>query len=251
MLSFPGNTGFGETVMVEAKLNREYALRIAGVGLLMTGICVWSLYDGLVAWPRVNRELDVVRPALLESGLSTEEWLKRDDDGQTSLQAAFADAGFKAPSKLVKKVGELRAAAGSPALSHEKQAERLQKLFSAPAYTRRDLKTQFVQAGVTLCLGLAAFLSLIAKARKRYVADSTGLSGSAIGSAPVAYVDIAGIDWSRWDEKGIVVLRLQNNRRLKFDGWHFAGMTALVDEIVKHRPDLRAGHPAPPADDAS
>jgi len=237
--------------MVEAKLNREYALRIAGVGLLMTGICVWSLYDGLVAWPRVNRELDVVRTALLEPGLTAAEWLERDEAGHTPLQTAFAAAGFKAPSKLVKKIGELRAAARSPALSHENQTERLLQLFSAPAYTRRDIKTQFVQAGVTLCLGLAAFLSLLAKARKRYVADSTGLSGSAIGSAPIAYTDIAGIDWSKWDDKGIVVLRLHNNRRLKFDGWHFAGMSALVNEIVKHRPDLCAGHPAPPADDAS
>jgi hypothetical protein len=237
--------------MAEAKLNREYALRIAGVGLLMIGFCVWSLYDGLVAWPRVNREFDAVRPALLESKLTATEWLERDDSGRTPLQTAFAAAGFKAPSKLIKKIGNLRTAAGSPTLSQEDQAERLLQLFNIPVYNRSDIKTQFVQAGITLCIGLVALLSLLAKSRKRYVADDTGLSGSAIGNAPIAYTDISSIDWSKWDDKGIVVLRLKNNRGLKLDGWHFAGMTKLVDEIVKHRADLRPETPAPSKDDAS
>ncbi len=232
--------------MVEAKLNREYALRIAGVGMLMAAICAWSLYDGIVAWPRANRGLDAVRPVLLESGMTADEWLARDASGQTHLQTAFTAAGLKAPSKLVKKVGELRVAAGSPAPVQAQQQERLKKVFASPLYAPRDLKTQFAQAAVTLGLGLAAFFSLAIKSRKRYTANDTGLSGS----GTVLYADITRIDWSRWDEKGIVVLRLRNNRRLKLDGWHFAGMTALVDEIVKHRPDLRAVQSDPSAADA-
>lgn len=237
--------------MAEAKLNREYALRIAGVGLLMSAICVWSLYDGIVAWPRANRDLDAVRPVLLESGMTADEWLARDAAGKTHLHAVFTADGLKVPSKLVKKVGELRVAAGSTApASQTQQKERLQKVFASPVHASRDLKTQFVQAAVALSLALAAFLSLAAKARKRYAADDTGLIGSGIGSVPVLYADITCIGWSRWDDKGIVVLRLKNNRCLKLDGWHFAGMTALVDEIVKHRPDLRADHSATPTDDA-
>ncbi|MDD4101242.1 MAG: hypothetical protein PHU80_01245 [Kiritimatiellae bacterium] len=224
--------------MAEARLNREYALRIVGVGLLMIGICLWSLYDGIVAWPRANSSTDAVRSALLASDKTAEEWLSRDEDNNTSLQSAFAAADKKAPSKLIKKVGELRAASGSPAPSYAEQTERLQKIFTSPVYTQRELNTQFVQAAVTLCLGLIAFLSIAAKARKRYVADDHGLSGTGIGRTPVAYTDLTSIDWSKWDDKGIVVLRLKTNRCLKLDGWHFAGVSGIVDEIKRQRPDL-------------
>lgn len=226
--------------MAEAKLNKEYALRIAGVGLLMCGICVWSLYDGITAWPRVNRDLEAVRPALLAEDMTADAWLARDDDNKTRLQAAFAAENMKAPSKLVKKVSELRVPAGAPVPSIAERTERLQMLFKAPVYTQRDLNTQFVQAVVTLGLGLAAFLSIAAKARKRYVADDTGLRGSGFGNSPIAYADLAAIDWSKWDEKGIVVLRLKNNRRLRLDGWHYAGVTKIVDVIKCQRPDLCA-----------
>lgn len=226
--------------MVEAKLNKEYALRIAGIGLLMCCICVWSMYDGIAAWPRVNRNMDSIRPALLAKEMTAEGWLARDDANETPLQAAFAAENMKVPAKLVKKVSELRVPAGSPVPPLAVQIERLQKIFNDPVYTQHELNTQFVQAAVTLCLGLAAFLSLTLKARKSYVADDTGLSGSGIGKAPAAYEDIASIDWSKWDEKGILVLRLKNNRRLRLDGWHFSGITGIVGVIKHQRPDLCA-----------
>ena len=46
------------------------------------------------------------------------------------------------------------------------------------------------------------------------------------------------VDWTKWDEKGIVTLTLKAGRRLTLDGWHYAGMTAVVDEILAHRPEL-------------
>ena len=33
----------------------ETALRIALVGAMMFGMCVWSVYDGKVGWPGKNR----------------------------------------------------------------------------------------------------------------------------------------------------------------------------------------------------
>ena len=122
----------------------------------------------------------------------------------------------------------------------EAQAKRVRKLFEGPVYGEHDLKSQFVQAAVTLVLGLLAFASVGRKARRRYAADETGLHGSGFGGQRVVYEEIARIDWSKWDEKGIVTLTLKSGAACKLDGWHFAGITGIVDEIKRHRPELAA-----------
>ncbi len=225
--------------MAEAKLNREYALRIFGVGAVMFGMCVWSLYDGHTAWPRQNLCMDRARPMLLATNLTAEAWLAREEGEASPLEAAFRAVGEKTPSKLVKKIGELRvpkSAENANAL-HEAQAKALRKTFEGPVYSAHDLQTQTVQAVITFVLGACAWLSLVGKARKRFLADETGLHGSGVGG-DVPYDAIARIDWSKWDDKGIVVLTLASGRKLKLDGWHFADMTGIVDEIKRGRPDL-------------
>lgn len=226
--------------MAEARLNREYALRMAGVGVMMVGMCVWSLYDGMAAWPRVNREMEAARPALLATNLTADAWLAAGDSGRALIHEAFAAQGLKAPSKLIRKLGELKVperAADRVALQAA-QAPRVAKLFEGPVYSGHDLQTQFVQAAVTAALGLLAFAAVGAKARRRFVADGRGLSGSGVGPAPVAYGEIERIDWGKWEEKGIAVLTLKGGARLRLDGWHFTGMTGVVEEIRGHRPDL-------------
>lgn len=228
--------------MAEAKINREYALRIIGVGALMVGICVWSLYDGMVAWPRFNQEMEQVRPALLSTNLTAEAWLAQEEEvGNSCLDSAFAAKNVKVPSKLVRKLGELRLSASVPDrdAARAAQLEQIHKLFEKPVYSDHDLQTQFVQATITLLLGLWAFAVVGLKARKRFVADDNGLGGNGIGAQPVTYGDIQTVDWSKWEEKGIVKFTLKTGGRVTLDGWHFAGITGIVDEIVKHRPELK------------
>jgi hypothetical protein len=226
--------------MAEAKLNHEYAVRILGVGALMVGMCVWSLYDGMTAWPRHNRDMDQVRPVLLATNLTAEAWVERDESGATPIGEAFRAKGLAVPSKLIKKLGELKVpqSASDKTGLYEMQAKRLQKVFEGPVYSPHDLQTQFVQAAVTLGLGLLALLSLGLKARKRYCADGTGLRGSGLGGRAIPYGDIARIDWSKWDEKGIVTLTCKSGESHTLDGWHFSGMAGVVEEIQKQRPDL-------------
>ena len=226
--------------MAEAKLNREYAVRVVGVGALMVGMCVWSLYDGLVAWPRCNREMERARPGLLATNLTAEVWLARDASARSPIDEVFAAQGAKAPSKLIKKLAELKipASAGNREALRAAQGERVKKTFEQPVYSGHDLQTQFVQAAITLALGLWAFAATGLKARRRFVADEQGLGGSGVVGGPLAYAEIQAVDWSKWDEKGIVTLTLKAGRRLTLDGWHYAGMTAVVDEILAHRPEL-------------
>lgn len=230
--------------MAEAKLNREYALRMIGVGALMVGMCVWSVFDGKVAWPRKNADLERVRPALLATNLTAEAWIAREEGFSAPLEDVFKGAGSVAPAKLIKKLGELRlpSTAEDKARLREEQAKRVRQLFEGPVYSPHDLQSQFVQAAITLALGLWALALVGLKATRRYVADASGLSGSGVGEA-VPYGDIRSADWSKWDEKGIVTLKLASGRTLRLDGWHFSGMTGIVDAINRARPDLAAAEP--------
>lgn len=226
--------------MAETKLNCDYALRVLGVGALMIGMCVWSLYDGLVGWPRQNRDLEQLRPALLATNLTAEAWLARAEEGGSPIQESFAGKGLKLPSKLIKKLGELRVpdTAADRETLRAAQVVRVKKVFESPVYSAHDLQTQFVQAAVTLVLGLCAFCVVGFKARKHYRADAIGLSGSGVGRRTITYAEIAKIDWSKWDEKGIATLTLTSGARHTLDGWHFAGMSGILDEICQRRPDL-------------
>lgn len=228
--------------MAEAKLNREYAYHMLGVGMMMFVICLWSLYDGMRGWPQVNANMDKTRPLLLATNLTATAWLASEDDGVSALDRLFGETGCKVPSRLVKKVSEIdkllpeRLAHDTESLA--KQAIRLKELFESPIYSEHDLESQWVQAGITTLLGLWLFLIVGLKAFKRFVADDRGLSGNGFGRQTLAYEDIAEINWTKWDEKGIITLTFKSGRAVKLDGWHFAGMTGIADEICKHRPDL-------------
>jgi len=226
--------------MAEAKLNHDYALRWVLVGALMFGICVWSLYDGKKGWPQQNVVMEEVRPLLLATNLTATAWLERDDDSVTTLERVFSETGHKVPGKLSTKIKDLKLPekVANDTVSLEKQAEQLRKVFEGPVYSEHDLHTQTVQAWVTALLGVLMLVVVGLKAGKRFIADDRGLSGNGFGAQPVAYEDIAEINWAKWDENGIIVLTLKSRRRIKLDGWHFVGMTGIAEEIRKHRPDL-------------
>ena len=226
--------------MAEAKLNREYAARMLIVGAVMIGICVWSLYDGMVGWPKVNAEMDKARPSLLATNMTVTTWLTREDDGRCALDRLFTEAGVKAPGKLAKKISELKLpdTHANDTDSLDKQAQQLTALLNQPIYTEHDLNTQWVQAGLTAFLALLTFLAVGLKSIRRFIADDHGLSGNGFGPQTLTYESITAINWSRWKQKGIIVLTFKSRKTVKLDGWHFAGMTDIADELRKHRPDL-------------
>ncbi len=79
--------------------------------------------------------MERVRPALLATNLTAEAWLLRDDDGRSALDAAFAARGVKPPSKLVRRLGELRvsdSAADRDALLAA-QRGRVREIFGEPS----------------------------------------------------------------------------------------------------------------------
>ncbi len=232
--------------MIEAKLNGEYALRVLGVGVLMFGICLWSLYDGSKAWPQCNTALEQVRPLLLSTNLTAEAWLTRSDVGETTLDAIFKEQGYKTPDKLTRKLGELRLPANVDDRDNARAAQigHVHELFDQPIYSEQDLRTQYIQALVTLLLGIWAFVVIGLKARKRFYMDENGVYGSGIGAAGLKFTDISQLDWSKWHDKGIIGIILKNGGKVVLDGWHYKGITTIVDELTRVRPDLTEGHNA-------
>jgi hypothetical protein len=226
--------------MAEATLNKEYAWRLLGVGLLMVALSAWSVYDGAVAWPRINQRLERARPALLATNLTAEAWLRADDAGTRPLDRVFAGQHGGTPRKLLRKMGDLRVPPHAVDVEAAllRQREAVQRLLAGPLYAADDLRAQFIQAVLTLALGLMAFGRVAAKRRRTYIADEAGLRGRGLGDMRYAWADLAQIDWSRWEDKGIFVITFKDGVKVRFDGWHFAGMGALAQVVQNRRPDL-------------
>ena len=225
--------------MATAKLNREYAFRMCGIGAIMLALSAWSVYDGAVAWPKVNAELASVRDELVDgcrAGVTPADWLSAADAESQSyrLQDVFASKGARPPRYLVQELGAITQPVGDDAEARAIRAAQAEELFRKPVYSDAKLKGQFIQAGVTLLLAALAFAAVLSKRRTVYVADESGLSGTGFGGTPVPWDAVASVDWAKWDEKGIIGLELKDGRRFKLDGWHYAGMRPIADVIRSH-----------------
>lgn len=226
--------------MATAKLNREYAFRMCGIGAIMLALSAWSVYDGAVAWPKVNAELASVRDELVarcRAGVTPADWLSAPNaESQTyRLQDVFASKGARPPRYLVQELGAITQPVGDDAEARAIRAAQAEELFRKPVYSDAKLKGQFIQAGVTLLLAALAFAAVLSKRRTVYVADESGLSGTGFGGTPIPWDAVASVDWAKWDEKGIIGLELKDGRRFKLDGWHYAGMRPVADVIRSHQ----------------
>lgn len=225
--------------MATAKLNREYAFRMCGIGAIMLALSAWSVYDGAVAWPKVNAELASVRDELIagcRAGVTPADWLSASDAESQSyrLQDVFASKGARPPRYLVQELGAITQPVDDDAEARAIRAAQAEELFRKPVYSDAKLKGQFIQAGVTLLLAALAFAAVLSKRRTVYVADESGLSGTGFGGTPIPWDAVASVDWAKWDEKGIIGLELKDGRRFKLDGWHYAGMRPIADVIRSH-----------------
>lgn len=236
--SVPQNTRtrkFDE-VMATAKLNKEYALRLCGVGVIMLALSAWSIYDGAVAWPRENANMDKVRPKLIEcceSGKTPDDFLSSTEErpGVFLLQTIFAEDGVNVPKHMVQELSTFIKPAGesdSPE-ARNMRTQRAIELFSKPIYSQGKINGQFIQAGVTFIFAIMAFFAVTSKRKITYTADDNGLSGTGFGSTQIPWGDVASVNWDKWEEKGIINLSLRDGRTFKLDGWHFAGMRPIAD----------------------
>lgn len=227
-----------------ARLNQEYAWRMLGVGTMMVCLAGWALYDGVIAYPRMNTRYEAVRPELVARELTAGEWVKpAGEEGLSLFEQAFKERGIALPKTLFTRLRTLREQVSKQtvqpeqvAVFREQQLADTHQLLEQPLKSEQDIRSQFVMA---ILAGLAAVMAFVAvgrKAGRRVTAAAEGIQGLAASVVP--YADIASLDWARWEGKRIICFLLRDGRRLTLDGWHYKGTEEVVAMVLHHRPDL-------------
>ena len=227
-----------------ARLNKEYALRMLGVGLMMIGLAGWALYDGWFAYPRMNMRYEAVQPSLVARQLTVGEWVKPiGEDGVSLFEQVFKEREVALPKTLFthlrtlqEQVRKQTVPPEQAATFREQQLEDTRKLLVQPLKSDQDIRSQFGMAILSGLVALVVFVTVGRKAGRRFTAAAEGLQGFAASLVP--YADISSLDWSRWAGKRIIVFRLRDGRRLTLDGWHYKGAEEVVAAMLCHRPDL-------------
>lgn len=231
--------------MATAKLNGEYAMRMYGIAALMAALAAWSVYDGSVAWPRANGDLAAVRPELLRmssgKAVPPEVWLSPSESSPetTLLGEVFARSGRKLPGALVQNLSEITHPDGTSQQAIRARSDAAAELFGRDVYPQGKIRGQFGMAAVLAVLAVLAFRSAWTKRGVEYAAGDGGLSGSGFGGREIPWDEVASVDWSRWDTKGIVALATADGRRYVLDGWHFKGIRDIAAEVEKRFPRQR------------
>ena len=227
-----------------ARINPEYAIRTAAVALMLLGFGLWALYDGCVAYPRTNQEFATVRAELLNLGGTPETLLLADNNGVRPIDRAYQAQGLKASKKPVKELEEIKektalAKGVDSARVRDTQLRLVQERLAQPLHSPNDILVQFAMVAVFAPLGLFFLFRVLIRASRRYAAGDDGLHG--FRAAPVPYDALVGLDKARWHSKGIARIAVEKNGRpawLILDDWHYRGMTAILAEIERRRPDL-------------
>ena len=225
------------------RFNREYGWRLAGVGAMMVAMTLWALYDGLLAYPRQNSSYVAVCPELVALKLTAGELIKPDGADGSLYEQCFMRHGLRVPKDGLSKLKTLNEQVQAQKVPvGESEAMRAQAvpttraLLERPLKSQHEINSQFVMAAVALLAAVAAFGLLYRRSRYRFSAADDGLHG--FTARVIGYDMIARADWSRWQEKRIVVFVLADGQRLKLDGWHYAGVEELVDVVLKHKPAI-------------
>ncbi|MGN0826737.1 MAG: hypothetical protein ACI4QD_02260 [Kiritimatiellia bacterium] len=220
---------------IQLTLNPEYAIRWTAVALLMVAISIWSVYDGKVSYPRMNRQLEKIAPLLGEAGMTPSRLLEI-DGRQRRIDAIYSqNLGIrKAPRRLVGRITDLAKQAekakatvkpghNSDFILEQNRILR-EKILAQPLWSPHDIRSQYIMALATLLLGLLAAATLVYRRVRAGCLDGNTFRGF---GAPFRFDDIAQTDETEWKRKGILKLRLKDNRIITLDAWHYNGVKEI------------------------
>ena len=100
-----------------------------------------------------------------------------------------------------------------------------------PKKRKETTDRQFQFAAIA---GLAALVIAggVWRAKRRIVEwDDSAMTGPATGGRPLAFSDVADVDRSRWEKKGILVVHAKDGRKVTLDAWHHAGVKELAERL--------------------
>lgn len=233
-------------MQAKTTLNLDYVWRTALFGIVFTGWGMWSLYDGLVGYPKFNEkhgyeayvELYEKAREEAETEISNASTAYEQREAVNSIWNKKYRPRFLEKLRQTDWWGSYEASAsteeGAPRRGLE-AVHQLEENYNTPW----DIRAQYFMAVVCLPLGLLALSTLGLSATRSHAADDEGLHGFA--STPIPYDSIQSIDWSRWHRKGIAKLTAAVNsssRTFKLDEWKFRGMDDILKAVEQKRPEL-------------
>lgn len=86
--------------------------------------------------------------------------------------------------------------------------------------------------------GLAALViagGVLRTKRQTLEWDDDSMRGSLTGGRPLGFGDVADIDKSQWEKKGILVVRAKDGRKATLDAWHHAGVKELAERLLRNQ----------------
>ncbi len=154
-------------------LNREYLVRHLGVTLLMAGLGCWFVYDGAVAYPK----MDAVK---------------------------FCE-------------------------EHHKSLEN-------PEREKVDaIRRQYQFASLAFIAALAIGCHLLKVRNETLEWDEEKMLGSLTFGKAAFFRDVKEIDQRLWDKKGILVVKMDDGRKITLDAWHHPEAKELVAQLTGDR----------------
>lgn len=229
---------------IETKLSRSWILRmvIVGVAFLLFGL--WSLYDGKIRYPEVNRDFRGfladhagVSPADLKTVYSPREareleHMRQKLAGVTERWNTYwkqerrgwlARRGWKDMDQSKLFVRErVKTDAGIPG----------HVFLKASIYSKSDLTTQLLMAWVCMPLGLFILFRVFRAASKSAWADDSVFHSLKDKDIPLGC--ITGFDKKKWDRKSIAYVLYEADGKAGkavLDEWIFNGSAAILEHL--------------------
>jgi len=236
--------------MITTSINKEYALRMAGVALVIAAMGGWFVYDGAVGYPNKNTAheqfAEKLRELKAEGTLPVAaEWLKEETNGVLRIeQFAREMPGVKISSSMMNVIRDTQSRIE---LVHQKEPDKVKAAQQAgvleamlaekmlePPYNQTELNTQFGFAVFAFVFAALLIGVLARRMLTRITADETGVI---LNGEPFAFADLTSVDWARWHDKHIVRMSF-GDRSLKLDGWFHTRVDDIVALLLEKRKDF-------------
>lgn len=96
----------------------------------------------------------------------------------------------------------------------------------------KAIKRQYQFASISFIAALAIACGLLKVRGQTLAWDDEKMCGTLTGGKPAFFKDVAGTDKSQWDKKGILVVEMNDGRKVKLDTWHHAGAKELASRFL-------------------
>lgn len=215
------------------QLNREYALRLLGVGAMLLFATGWFYYDGTFTYPSANEATAPVCATLVATGKTARE-LVNTDKGEKSLFAqAFDKAGVEVPGPMFDIIRSV-VTANAPEADDVKYAQHALK---QPIYSPQDIQAQFTSAMVAAFFMCVILVLLLKRKFTTYTLEDNQLIVAHFGKEKVYLLDqLTLIDQARWTNKNILLVFFKTGL-VKLDAWHYMGVSELYKELINRFPE--------------